>query len=277
MEDKKIKMVALDLDGTALDKNSQITDRTRKVLQMAMKHGVHIVVSTGRSFDAIPEAVFDVEGIEYVINSNGADITEVSSKQCIYANHIEEKTVLAAIELLQESGLSVEAVIDRITYIDKAEYDDIVKHGSDYRDIDYVISTRTPVENLFGYMMEHKGKIENINIIFRTLEEKEKWRKKLVNIPDSTLTTSFTHNYEIGGKTTSKAEALRFLMKKLDISRDELMACGDSPNDEEMIKLAGLGVAMGNATESVKEMADYITDTNSNDGVARAIEKFVLK
>ncbi len=277
MENRKIKMVALDLDGTTLDQNSQITDRTRDALQAAMNRGVHIVVSTGRSFDAIPEQVLNVTGLEYLINSNGADISEVPNRKCIYTNHIEESAVLAAIELLRDSGLSVEAVIDRVTYIDQDEYDEITVNGSGYRDVNYVISTRTPVKNLFDYMMENRNKIENINIIFENLEEKEEWRKKLIKIPDSTLTTSFSHNYEIGGSTTSKAEALRFLMNRLGVSREELMACGDSPNDSEMIKFAGLGVAMGNATDAVKEIADYITESNSNDGVAKAIEKFILK
>ena len=90
------------------------------------------------------------------------------------------------------------------------------------------------------------------------------------------LTSSFPHNFEIGGKHTSKGQALLFLMERLGLSRDELMACGDSPNDEEMIYLAGIGVAMENGEASTKEIADYITDTNDRDGVAKAIEKFVL-
>lgn len=91
------------------------------------------------------------------------------------------------------------------------------------------------------------------------------------------MTSSFAHNYEIGGETTSKAEALRFLMKKLGLNSSQLMACGDSPNDEEMIKLAEIGVVMGNASEEMKARADYVTDSNAEDGVAKAIEKFVLK
>ena len=91
------------------------------------------------------------------------------------------------------------------------------------------------------------------------------------------LTSSFIHNFEVGGRSTSKAEALRWLMRRLGVSADELMAVGDSPNDEEMIKLAGLGVAVANARESTKETADCITASNQEDGVAKAIEKFVLR
>jgi hydroxymethylpyrimidine pyrophosphatase-like HAD family hydrolase len=80
----------------------------------------------------------------------------------------------------------------------------------------------------------------------------------------------------MGGATTSKADALKFLMDRLGITKDHLMACGDSPNDSRMIELARIGVVMGNANEQMKEKADYITDTCNDDGVAKAIEKFVL-
>lgn len=119
--------------------------------------------------------------------------------------------------------------------------------------------------------------MENINITFEFLEEKEQWRGVLEQIEGTTLTSSFIHNFEVGGRSTSKAEALRWLMRRLGVSADELMAVGDSPNDEEMIKLAGLGIAVANAQESTKEIADCITASNREDGVAKAIEKFVLR
>ena len=125
-------------------------------------------------------------------------------------------------------------------------------------------------------MIQNKHQIENISINFEFAEDKEKWQRILERIDDITLTSSFKHNFEIGGANTSKAEALRFLMRRLDVEPRELMACGDSPNDIEMIKLAEIGVVVGNASEEMKSLADYVTDTNDNDGVAKAIENFVL-
>ena len=275
---KTIKMVALDLDGTTLNKQSKITKRTCSALHRAMEKGVHVVVSTGRAFDAIPDEVFQVDGLEYIINSNGADISRMADRQCIYTNHIGEEAVMKAAGLFEHTDrndISFEIVTDRKTFIGKEEYDMILAGGS-FRETGYVRATRTPVEDIFRFMRENRGKIENINIIFRTQELKAEWRKILSEIPDTTLTTSFTNNYEIGGATTSKAEALRFLMEKLQVNREELLACGDSPNDEDMIRFAGLGVAMGNALPEVKEAADYVTGSNEEDGVAMVIEKFVL-
>lgn len=276
---KQIKMVALDLDGTTLNRESKITPGTCRALHRAMEKGVHVVISTGRAFDAIPEEVFQVDGLEYIINSNGADITRMADRRCIYTNHISERAVMETLGLFEHAdrtGISFEAVINRKTYIGKEEYDLIVSGNSSFREIAYVRDTRTPVDNIFEYMRENKGIIENINIIFETQELKSRWRPVLDQIPESTLTTSFANNYEIGGETTSKAEALSFLMEKLQVKREELIACGDSPNDEEMIRFAGLGVAMGNALPEVKAIADYVTGSNEEDGVAQVIEKFIL-
>ena len=101
--------------------------------------------------------------------------------------------------------------------------------------------------------------------------------RELTDIPNITLTSSFDYNIEIGDRTTSKAAALKFLMKRLGIHKSQLMACGDSENDLAMMRLAGLGVAVANASRHVQEQADYVTDTNDRDGVAKAIERFVLK
>ena len=91
-----------------------------------------------------------------------------------------------------------------------------------------------------------------------------------------TLTTSLLYNLESGGTTVSKAEARRFLMKETGIKPAQLMACGDSQNDAAMIRLAGLGIVMKNSSDEMKEIADYVTDSNETEGVAKAIENFIL-
>ena len=139
-----------------------------------------------------------------------------------------------------------------------------------------MLSTRTPVENIFSFMIENREHIENISVNYPNTEFKQGVEQKLRQIDGITLTSSFLLNNEIGGKTTSKASALTFLMEKFGIEKDELIVCGDSLNDAAMIRLAGIGVAMGNAEEYIKEIADYVTDTNYDDGVAKAIEKLAL-
>lgn len=276
MRDKEIKMIALDLDGTTLHSDGSLSPRTMAAFRNSMEKGVHIVVSTGRVFSALPKFLFEIEGLEYVINSNGAQITELASMTRIYENYMKPETVEQVVDLLRNTGISVETFVDGIAYADADEFYDMKENGSTFRDVDYVMNTRNPIKDILGFMLDNKGRIENISINFEFTDDKEKMWPKLAAIDDMTLTSSFAHNFEMGGATTSKADALKFLMDRQGITRDHLMACGDSPNDSRMIELARIGVVMGNANAHMKEKADYITDTNNNDGVAKAIERFVL-
>lgn len=277
MTDKNIKMVALDLDGTTLSSNGTITERTVSAFEKAMERGVHIIISTGRTFQSLPKQLFSIDGLEYVVTSNGAHITRLADRKLIYEDHIPASGVETVVRLLRGRDISVETFVGGKAYIGQGEYDDVLANGSTYRDAEYIRKTRQPVPDIFDFLLDHRDAVENININFEFLEEKERWRKTLEAIEGTTLTSSFIHNFEVGGSCTSKAAALRYLMEMVGVIPEELMACGDSPNDAEMLKLAGIGVAVANATEDTKAVADYITDTNGNDGVAKAIEKFVLK
>lgn len=273
---KEIKMVALDLDGTTLNHYGHISERTVDAFHQATSRGVHIVISTGRTFESLPKQLFAIDGLEYIITSNGAHITKLAGLERIYEDHISPRAAEEIVHLLSGSGISVEIFIDGKAYIDKDEYNGYAKHGSTYRDVNYILTTRNPIPDFFGFMLKHKEQLENISLNFEFMEEREEWKRRLSEIPGITLTTSFAHNIEIGGENTSKAQALRFLMNKLELTSEQLLACGDSPNDLEMIKLAGIGVVVGNASDEMKSYADFVTDTNDRDGVAKAIEHFVL-
>lgn len=277
MTDKTIKMVALDLDGTTLNDNGEISERTVAAFKKAMEQGVHIVICTGRTFQSLPSQLFEIEGLEYVVTSNGAKITRLADRETVYENNIGGAAVVQIAEILRPAGYSLEVFLKGAAYIAKEEYEEYQKIGSTYRDISYVLNTRKPVANFFDFIYENKDHIENINISFPRMEDRALLMKMLEPVERVTLTSSFVHNIEVGGETTSKAEALRHLMGALNLTSEELLAAGDSPNDLEMIKLADIGVVMDNASEQMKAYADYVTDTNGQDGVAKAIERFVLK
>ena len=277
MTDKKIKMVALDLDGTTLNDFGKISQRTIDAFQKAMEQGVHIVICTGRTFQSLPQQLFEIAGLEYVVTSNGAKITRLADRETVYENNIGENAVAQIAEILKPAGYSLEVFLGGGAYIAKEEYEEYESIGSTYRDIGYVLSTRKPVENFFDFIHENRDHIENINISFPMMEDRAVIMEMLASVENVTLTSSFVHNIEVGGATTSKAEALRYLLDELKLSSAELMAAGDSPNDLEMIKLAAIGVVMDNASDEMKSHADYLTDTNGQDGVAKAIERFVLQ
>jgi len=272
-----IKLIGLDLDGTTLNSKEKITKETKYALEQAIKNGVHVVFATGRSYDSLPEDVFKVKGIEYIITSNGAQVTSMIDNKVIYKNCIKNGAIKKVIDIVTRHRVHTEAFIHGKAYIEKSEYDDIKANGSTYRSADYVIRTRKPVENIIKHMYENQDSIENINLLFEDSEKRRFIRKLLESLDGITLTTSFANNLEIGGATTSKADALSYLLDINNLTKGELMAFGDNPNDIAMIEFASIGVAMGNADILVKQAADYITDDNNNNGVAKAIEKFVLQ
>lgn len=271
-----IKLVALDLDGTTLNDDRVISERTRRAFSEAAKMGVNIVIATGRPFSALPEDVFEIDDIRYVLTSNGASITDLKEDRTFYENYLSPATVTASVELLSQYDYILECFVKGKAYIEKWYYDEVANTGMSFRNVSYILETRNPVDGLYDFMMQHKTEIENINVNFENTDEKPAMKEKLLTIPDATITSSFKHNLEIGGATTSKAEALRRMGELLDIKREEMMAVGDSPNDIAMLLEAGLPIAVGNAEAEVKEVASYIAPANYEDGVAVAIEKFIL-
>ena len=272
-----IKMIALDLDGTTFNSKGELTDRTKKTLEAAAAQGVYVVVSTGRSYNSLPPAIKEVQGIAYAITSNGAHINDISTGVSVYDDYILPENIERIIDIVNKFGCGLEVFIDGQAYIDEPTYREIEVNGCEFRNADYILWSRKPVEDISSLMKENRHKIENCNFCFDGIEKLEEARPEIMTIPHAQITSSFKNNLEIGGPETSKKTALIELMSRLGIQREELMCCGDAPNDIQMMELAGLGVAMGNAWGGTKDHADYVTDTNDNDGVAKAIEKFVLR
>ncbi len=276
-DDKRIQMIALDLDGTTFNSRGQLSDHTRETLEKAGKQGVYVVISTGRSYNSLPDHIKNVKGIAYAITSNGAHINDVASGTSIYDSYLSETAVKAVEALSKDMHVGIEVFINGQAYIDEYTYNDIRENGSPFRNAEYVLWSRKPVKDIYALLLENSSRIENINLCFDSPEHLEKERAKVESIPEASITSSIKNNLEVGGPDTSKKTALIELMRRLGISRENLMCCGDAPNDIPMLQYAGLGVAVANAWGGTLDHADYVTVSNDDDGVALAIEKFVLK
>ena len=271
----KIKMIALDLDGTALSTEKDFSKRTLSSFKMAIDKGVKIIIATGRAEESLPESIYRIEGLRYVITSNGARILDIIENRVIYENFIDDEAIDQIHEVLKKHDCNIEVFIDGRAYIGKREYDMVLNGEITTRSKEYVMWSRTPVDDIYALLLRGRDRVENINVNYTNLEQKALMEGVLKSIENVHLTSSVPLNNELGGKTTSKADALRVLMEREGILKEELMACGDNPNDLEMIKLAGIGIAMDNAEDIVKEQADYVTLSNEEDGVAFVIEKFI--
>ena len=273
-----IKMVGLDLDGTTLKYGDVLSERTLDTFRRAKEKGVHIVIATGRTGRSLPPVLFDVPEIEYVITSNGAHIIRLEDMRTIYEDIIKPEDVSIVVEKARAMGYVFEAFVDGTAYIDRVVYEGMQREPEKYkyRDIEYVLRTRRPIEDIYSFTESHGNRIENISITFEGEDDRRRIFNELGDVEGLTLTSSFPNNIEIGGGTTSKAQALMHLLDMLHLTPENLMTCGDSPNDGKMIELAEVGVAMADSHPYILGIADYVTDTCFEDGVAKAIERFVL-
>ena len=270
-----IKVIAMDLDGTALNHQKQLTERTRAAIQNAAKSGIQIVVATGRTFSSLAPEVLAMPEITCAITSNGAVVNQIPDGAVLLHNYPNPETVSEIAGMIQKEKIDTEVCTGGQAYIGQSYYDRVLE-GKTNRDVQYVKTTRHPVPDIYQFLLEHRVAIENINLNFKTLEEKQQWQQRFQKLAGVTPTSSFLFNVELGGATTSKAHALQALLDEWQMTSQQVMAFGDSENDLGMIQMAGIGVAMANGMEEVKQAADLLAESNEEDGVAKIIEQLIV-
>lgn len=272
----KIKLVAMDLDNTLLDSDKQISTYTQEVLKEAIRQGIFIVPATGRIFKAIPEVLRNMEGVRYALCSNGASVYDQKEDKIIYTNHLTKDTTFALFDILERYHCTHDIYQNGQGYMEERYLDHLDDYKVSGHLLELVHATRLKVGNLRKHIEENPEGIEKISAFFDDMNEREVAREELIGKNIASVASSLNNNIEINQFGCDKGDGLTHLAQYLGLSMDEVMACGDAGNDTMMIKAAGIGVVMENGKEDVKEIADFITKTNDEDGVAYAIEKFVL-
>lgn len=278
---KDIKLVALDLDGTLFDNSSHISERNLTAIRSITDKGIHVVISTGRPFEGIPFDQIKGTGINYAITANGSGIYEISTGKCLYENAMDEELVTPILNFLLTRDIHMDAFIGGKGYTPVQCVETAQKLTVPSSIKNYIITTRTRLDNILQFIHENQLKVQKMTLNFYpaadgTLIDRETVRKFLVSNPSITTVCSGYNNLEFTRADANKGVGLRKLAEILGVNPDATMAIGDTENDLAIIEAAGIGVAMGNATDAVKARADYVTTTNTKDGVAAAIEHFIL-
>ena len=272
---EKIKIIAFDLDGTLLNRESRLSDRTREVLEAAAEKGYHIVPATGRVYTALPKDLETVRGWDYAVTSNGAHVMRVADDTAIYESLIEWDAIEPVVSALMDDSVICEIFFGGRGYIGEKSLlvlDDFVP---DARRQEYIRTTRKPVPDLEALMREHRDELENIMLLFADSAVKEQYFEYLDARPGLNVVFSQKYSFEIGGADTSKANGLRELARLLGLSAENIISFGDSTNDIAMLKASGVSVAMGNAIEPVKEAADIVAPPNWEDGLAAVVAELL--
>ena len=278
---KDIKLVALDLDGTLFDNSSRISKRNLTAIRSITDKGIHVVISTGRPFEGIPFDQIKGTGINYAITANGSGIYEISTGKCLYENAMDEELVTPILNFLLTRDIHMDAFIGGKGYTPVQCVETAQKLTVPSSIKNYIITTRTRLDNILQFIHENQLKVQKMTLNFYpaadgTLIDRETVRKFLVSNPSITTVCGGYNNLEFTRADANNGVGLRKLAEILGVNPDATMAIGDTDNDLAIIEAAGIGVAMGNATDAVKARADYVTTTNTKDGVAAAIEHFIL-
>ncbi len=278
----KIKLVALDMDGTLFNDKLEITEENQRMIRAAVEAGVHVIISTGRPYIGLPNDALAELGMRYVITSNGGGIYRIPEKECVFSNCMPPEISVPIIRYLQTKDIQYDAFIAGNRYRE-SNRQHIVDRLTQFPEATrtFVKNNAIFVEDLASFIEERKLHMEKMTINFYPLadgtfkDREDVWSYLSAN-PAVTALCGGYKNIEYTMSGTTKAVGLRFLADLLEVPMECTMACGDTQNDADIMQAAAIGVAMGNASNEIKAIADFISKSNNDSGVAYAIEKFVF-
>lgn len=283
---KPIRLIALDLDGTLFNPDSHISQGNLAAIKRMKEQGVHVVIASGRPFTGLPFEQLQGTGIEYAITTNGSSIYDLESEKCIhdkciFEDPLDEETALTLLDYLLTKDIHMDVFIGGVGYSplqcisagEKLSVPPSIKK--------YITKSRIRIADMPGFIRSNHLRVQKITLNFYPdekgiLKHREEVLSCLEANPEITCVSGGFNNLEFTKRGVTKGTALLRLAKLLEIDPEATMAIGDSENDLSMIEAAGIGVAMGNAQEVVKDHADFMTGTNAEDGVAAAIQHFAV-
>ena len=247
-----------------------------EALKQCEAAGIQIVPATGRGVGGIPPMIRELPGANYAITTNGAVIADLKTNKAIRTCGLSNEMVQRILNIAKKYHSATDPFIDGRAITQPSSIDHMDEFGLSPQMQKLIRDTREVVPDVMEYVKTTGAQAEKINIFMADLEEREILRKELMAMSELSISSSMYNNLEVNAKGADKGSALLWLADHLGISREETMAFGDGENDIPMIKAAGIGVAMENALDTVKEAADTITLNNDEDGVAAAIRKFIF-
>lgn len=273
---QEIRLIALDLDNTTLNRAGELSEPTRAAIVKALDANIHVVVASGRSFHSLPAQVVSIPRLRYAITSNGAAVYDLADQRVLHRVLLQGRTVERILELVDPS-LQLQGFLDGQGYAAQCYLDDPKRYsGAGRVNTAYLQATRIGVQDIRSFILKNRDALDMVDIVMPDPKEKEQLRAVLERaLPDAYLTTSAAHLVEIVHRDCGKRSGVAWLADFLKIDAKQVAAFGDAENDRDMIEYAGLGCAVENAVSIVKEAADLIVPSNEEDGVAVGIERIL--
>lgn len=273
---RETKLVALDLDGTLLNAQKELTGRTAAALQAAAERGIEIVPTTGRFFSGMPDAIRSLPFLHYAITINGAQVQNLQTGEILYRSEIPLAQAIGIMQYLDTLPVIYDCYMDNWGWMTRQLQQQAIDFAPDTHYLKMLLELRSPVDELKAFLEGRGQDVQKIQLftndpaLRRAMLESFSQR-----FADTAVSSSVVNNLEINSSGANKGSALCALAKALSIPVAQTMAFGDGLNDVSMLRAAGTGVAMQNACPEAKACADVITASCDEDGVAVILEEIL--
>ena len=286
------KLVAIDLDGTMLNSYGMVTENTKQVIKNTINKGTEVLIPSVTPIDSIKTIAKEIGSENYFIAGNGALIYDIKKDEIIYEKFMNKQKVLEIIKICEENSISYNIYTEKTIIAKGLKYNVLYYYKENLKKEENKKTNITIVEDVYEYIKnlenekflkitvcdETKSVFNSIIRKLRTVEDIDvldvlHMSRKMIKQGTEDVPIEYYYT-EISLKDVDKWNAIEYLANKMNISKDEIIAIGDNINDKEMIENAKVGIAMGQSTPVITEIADFVTSNNNEDGVAKALEKY---
>ena len=271
-----IRIIALDLDGTLLDSDKNLSEANRAALAAAAAKGILVVPTTGRFFGMMPPAVRDLPFVRYAITVNGAQVYDRETDTAIVREELPLAQALEIMRFLDGFDVIYDCYQDNWGRMTRAMQEKAEEYAQCPHYVKMIREFRKPYPDLKDYLAEQGRDVQKIMLFARDPAVRDRILADIqTHFDDLAVSTSTFNNLEINTATAHKGRAIERFAAHFGWTLANCMAFGDGLNDLSMVKMAGTGVAMANAAPEVLAAADYVTLSNDDDGVAAALQHFL--
>ena len=285
------RLVVVDLDGTMLNSYGMVTENTKNIIRQTMEKGIDVIIASGRPIDSIKTIAKEIGSKNYFIAGNGALIYDMKKDKIIYDKFLPKNKVLEIIKICEENSISYNVYTDQTILATALKYNVLYYQKENLKKEENKQTKISMIENMYEYVKNKKEEkylkitiCDDNQTVFQSIIRKLRkiqgievldvshMSRKTIKQGTEEITIAYYYT-EITLQNVDKWNAIEFLMQKLNISKEEIVAIGDNVNDKKMIQEAGLGVAMGGSTPEITQIADDVTTSNNEEGVAKVLQK----
>ena len=286
MRETKYELIALDMDGTLLDSGQRITPRAKAAVGEILAHGKQVVFATGRCRPQLEEYLECFPQMRYLICENGACVCDLKTGEDLFRRALPQQQVLHVMEAVEKEDVLAAFFIGNRSFMDRRTFLRMEEFGLEsYRAV--FAKSAVWVEDLFSFYRDRPLEVEKIALFFpsgnlnardglhRRAQACARVQERIHSLP-VTMAVSASGNMEITGEGVNKGTGLKLLCGHLGLPLSQTAAVGDGENDRELLQLAGLAVAMENASASIRAAAAVTVPDCDHDGAAVAMERYML-